>query len=131
LEKHRESSQCASCHNKIDPYGLALENYDAIGVWRTHEGGMEIDSSGALPSGAGFKNAAEFRALLNEKQAAFRRSLVEKLLIYALGRGLEYADHRVVEDICARAEGRGDRFSGVILAIVESDVFQKRQAKGN
>ena len=131
LEKHRENLQCAGCHSKIDPYGLALENYNAIGVWRTHEGEYEIDSSGALPSGAEFKDAAEFRALLRDKQAEFRKALVEKLLIYALGRGLEYADHRAVEEICSRVERRQDRFSAVILAIVESDLFQRRQAIGN
>jgi hypothetical protein len=87
LEKHRENAQCAGCHSRIDPYGLALENYNAIGAWRTKEGGHEIDSSGAFPDGSAFKNVAEFRALLNGKQAKFRKALVEKLLIFALGRG--------------------------------------------
>jgi hypothetical protein len=68
---------------------------------------------------------------LNGKQAEFRQALVEKLLIYALGRGLEYADHRMVQEICSRVERRQDRFSGVILSIVESDLFQKRRAIGN
>ena len=67
--------------------------------------------------------------MLNGKQAEFRKALVEKLLIYALGRGLEYADDRAVQEICSNVERRGDRFSGVILAIVESDLFQKRKAK--
>jgi hypothetical protein len=129
MEKHRENAQCAGCHSRIDPYGLALENYNAIGVWRTQEGKHKIDSSGTLPDGTAFKNAAEFRALLNGKQAEFRQALVEKLLIYALGRGLEYADTRAVREICSNVERQGDRFSGVILAIAESDVFQKRQAK--
>jgi hypothetical protein len=129
LEKHRQNAQCAGCHSKIDPYGLALENYNAIGAWRTRESGRDIDSSGTLPDGAAFKNVKEFRALLNSRQAQFRQALVEKLLIYAQGRGLEFADERAVEEICANAERRGDRFSGVVLAIVESDLFQKRQAK--
>jgi len=129
LEKHRENAQRAGCHSRIDPYGLALENYNAIGVWRTKESGHAIDSSGKLPDGSAFKNVAEFRALLNGKQAKFRRALVEKLLIYAMGRGLEYADDQTVREICSKAERQGDRFSSVVLAIVESDLFQKRQAK--
>ncbi len=129
LEKHRENVQCAGCHSQIDPYGLALENYNAIGVWRSTEANRVIDSSGTLPDGSAFENAAEFRALLNGKQAEFRKALVEKLLIYALGRGLEYADDRAVREICSNVERRRDRFSAVILAIVESDLFQKRQAK--
>ncbi len=74
-------------------------------------------------------SVAEFRALLAGKQPEFRKALVEKLLIYALGRGLEYADARAVREICAAVERQGDRFSAVILAIAESDLFQKRQAK--
>lgn len=128
MERHRENAQCAGCHSRIDPYGLALENYNAIGVWRTKEGKHKIDSSGRLPNGAAFRNVAEFRALLNDKQPEFRQALVEKLLIYALGRGLEYADGRAVREICSKVQRQGDRFSGVILAIVESDLFQKRHA---
>jgi uncharacterized protein DUF1592/uncharacterized protein DUF1588/uncharacterized protein DUF1587/uncharacterized protein DUF1585/uncharacterized protein DUF1595 len=129
LEKHRENAQCAGCHSRIDPYGLALENYNAIGIWRAKEADHEIDSSGTLPDGSPFKNVAEFRTLLNGKQAKFRKALVEKLLIFALGRGLEYADNRTVREICSKVELQGDHFSDVILAIAESDLFQKRQAK--
>jgi hypothetical protein len=129
LEIHRENAQCAGCHSRIDPYGLALENYNAIGIWRTKEGDHYIDSSGAFPDGSAFKNVAEFRELLNGKQAKFRKAFVEKLLIFAMGRGLEYADDRTVREICSKVESQGDRFSSVILAIVESDLFQKRQAQ--
>jgi hypothetical protein len=129
MEKHRENVQCAGCHSRIDPYGLALENYDATGAWRAKEGNRAIDSSGTLPDGSAFKNVAGFRDLLNGKQSEFRKALVEKLLIYALGRGLEYSDKRSVREICSRVEGQGDRFSSLILAIVESDPFQKRCAK--
>jgi hypothetical protein len=129
LEKHRANAQCAGCHSRIDPYGLALENYNAIGVWRTKERDQQIDSSGTMPDGTAFRNMAEFRALLNDQRAEFRRALVEKLLIYAQGRGLEYADHRAVREICADVEHHDDRFSAVILAIVQSDLFQKRQSK--
>jgi Protein of unknown function (DUF1592)/Protein of unknown function (DUF1588)/Protein of unknown function (DUF1587)/Protein of unknown function (DUF1585)/Protein of unknown function (DUF1595) len=130
LQKHRENSQCAGCHNKIDPYGLALENFNAIGVWRAKEGGFDIDSSGVLPNGKSFNDLAEFRAALNANQSEFRKAMIEKLLIYALGRGLEYADKYAVRDICSKAAGQQDHFSSVILAIIESDLFQKRKAKG-
>jgi hypothetical protein len=133
LQQHRDKAECAGCHNKIDPYGLALENFSAIGAWRDKEPDSDntIDSSGVMPDGKSFRDVAEFRELLNGRQAAFREALVEKLLIYALGRGLEYADRPAVQEICARAESGGDRFSGLIVAIVESDLFQKRLAKGN
>jgi hypothetical protein len=137
MEKHRDNAQCASCHSQIDPYGLALENYSAIGAWRDREGMNAIDaihaidSSGTLPDGTAFKNVAEFHGLLNNRQADFRKALVEKLLIYALGRGLEYPDALAVREICSNAERQGDRFSAVILAIVQSDLFQKRQAQQN
>jgi hypothetical protein len=110
-----------------------LENFSAIGAWRDKEPDSDntIDSSGVMPDGKSFRDVAEFRELLNGRQAAFCEALVEKLLIYALGRGLEYADRPAVQEICARAESGGDRFSGLIVAIVESDLFQKRLAKGN
>jgi len=131
LQKHRANAQCAGCHDKIDPYGLGFENFDAIGVWRTNEGGFDIDSSGIMPNGKAFKDLAEFRMLLQANQNAFRKAFVEKLLIYALGRGLEYADKYAVQDICSDASRQQDRFSSIIMAIVESDLFQKRKAKGN
>jgi Protein of unknown function (DUF1592)/Protein of unknown function (DUF1588)/Protein of unknown function (DUF1587)/Protein of unknown function (DUF1585)/Protein of unknown function (DUF1595)/Planctomycete cytochrome C len=129
LEKHRDNAQCAGCHNKIDCYGLALDNYDAIGAWRAKEGGLDIDSSGVLPNGKSFNNVTEFRAALTANQAEYRKAFVEKLMIYALGRGLEYADKYAVQDICTRALNQQDRFSSVIMAIVESDLFQKRKAR--
>jgi hypothetical protein len=131
LEAHRANAQCAGCHSKIDPFGLALENFDAIGAWRTREGASTIDASGAFPSGRKYRNLADFRALLNEKKADFRKAFVEHLLIYALGRGLEYTDRGKVREICASASAQEDRFSGVVLAIVKSALFQKRIATGD
>jgi len=128
LEAHRANPQCAGCHNKIDPFGLALENFNAIGVWRESDGAAAIDASGTLPDGKTYRNLAEFRARLSERKDDFRRAFVEQLLIYALGRGLEYADRNAVAEICASAAGQQDRFSGVILAIVNSNLFQKRTA---
>ena len=131
LEAHRANAQCAGCHSKIDPYGLALENFNAIGVWRTKEGEAEIDASGALPNGKSYRDLTEFRALLNERKDDFRKALVENLLIYALGRGLEDADRSAVQQICSSAAAEQDHFSSVILAIVNTDPFQKRTAAGN
>jgi hypothetical protein len=131
LEAHRANAQCAGCHSKIDPYGLALENFNAIGAWRTKEGEAEIDPSGALPNGKSYRDLTEFRARLNEKKDDFRRALVENLLIYALGRGLDDSDGSTVEQICSSAAAGQDRFSRVILAIINTDPFQKRTAAGN
>jgi len=131
LEAHRTNAQCAGCHSKIDPYGLALENFSGIGAWRTKEGEAEIDASGTLPNGKSYRDLTEFRALLNERKDDFRKALVEHLMIYALGRGLENSDRAAVEQICSAAASADDRFSGVILAIVNTDLFQKRVATGN
>ena len=131
LQKHRDNVQCAGCHSKIDPYGLALENYNAMGAWRSKEGGFDIDASGILLNGKSFNDIAEFRAVVSANQAEFRKALAEKLLIYALGRGVEYADKYAVQDICSRVSRGQDRFSSMILAVVESDLFQKRKAKGS
>jgi hypothetical protein len=128
LEAHRANAQCAGCHSKIDPYGLALENFNAIGAWRSTDGGASIDASGALPDGQKYRDLTEFRGLLNERKDDFRRAFVQQLLIYALGRGLEYSDRNAIQQICASAAAQQDRFSGVILAIINSDVFQKRTA---
>ena len=84
-----------------------------------------------LPDGKKYRDLAEFRALLRDKKDDFRKAFVEELLIYALGRGLEHADRNAVPDICTSAAAQQDRFSGVILAIVKSDLFQKRTATGN
>jgi hypothetical protein len=131
LEAHRANAQCAGCHSKIDPYGLALENFNAIGAWRTKEGEADIDPSGALPNGESYRDLTEYRARLNEKKDDFRKALVENLLIYALGRGLDDSDGSAVKQICSSAAAGQDRFSSVILAIVNTDPFQKRTAAGN
>lgn len=129
LSKHRDHAQCASCHTRIDPLGLALENFNAVGQWRTDEAGAPVDASGSLSSGQKFNTLDEFRGVLKSKQADFRRGMVQHLLVYALGRGLEYYDKLTVDDIGTAAAAQDNRFSSVVLAIVESDAFQKRQAR--
>jgi hypothetical protein len=127
LEKHRADPNCVSCHERMDPYGLALENYDAVGAWRTKYGDEAIDASGALVTGEKFQGPREFRSILASKKSEFRRGLAGKMLIFALGRGLEYYDACAVDDICVAVARGGDRFSSLVLAIAESYPFQYRK----
>ena len=132
MAQHRASPACATCHAKIDPLGFALENFDAVGRWRAHEDGADtpIDASGTLPDGARFDGPAAFRdALLREPWATeFATTVAEKLLTYALGRGLEHYDAPAVRRILRDAEPGGYRWSSLILGIVESVPFQMQRA---
>jgi hypothetical protein len=130
MEMHRAKPSCAVCHQRMDPLGFALENYDAIGKWRDKDGKFDIDAGGELPGGKKFKGAKELRVILKEKAADFRRCLAEKLVTYALGRGLEYYDKCALDDICAAVERADNRFSSLVLAIVKSEAFQYRKGKG-
>lgn len=127
LEQHRDNPACAACHNMMDPLGFALENFDAVGRWRTRDGNEEIDSSGILPDGTEFSGASELRDVLASKQKElFVRCLSEKMLIYALGRGTEYYDKCAIDQIVSEVQDRGNLFAYLILAIIESDPFQKQ-----
>lgn len=126
LEKHRTNPLCASCHSRMDPLGFGLENYDAIGRWRTTDGKFPIDASGALPNGKTFNGPAELKAILKSDGHGFVRSLTENLLTYALGRGLEPYDRPAVESIVRSVEQNGDRFSQLVDSIVASVPFQMR-----
>jgi hypothetical protein len=128
LDQHRRDPACASCHAQMDPLGLALENYDAIGAWRSRDGPDPVDSSGTLPDGRTFRGSAQLKEILHARSDQFRRCLVEKMLIYALGRGLDYHDRRSVDQIGAELAKHGDHFSSLILAIADSDLFQARTA---
>jgi hypothetical protein len=127
LEKHRANATCASCHARMDPLGLALEHFDAIGAWRERDGSFPIDTAGTLPNGKSFKDHEELRAILKNELAAFAECLTEKMLIYALGRGLERGDRKTVHGIAERVAQEGYRFSSLILAIVQSEPFQTRK----
>ena len=124
LEKHRANATCASCHARMDPLGLALENFDAIGRWRDKDGPFPIDTAGTLPDGKSFKGPDELRAILRADPNAFAECLAEKLLIYALGRGLERNDRKTVEAIADKVAKDDFRFSSIILGIVQSEPFQ-------
>lgn len=124
MEKHRSNPMCASCHVRMDPLGFALENYDAVGRWRTHEGTLPIDAAGVLPDGKKFNGSAELKDLLAGQKGAFTACLTEKMLIYALGRGLERYDRPALKEIAARVESNGYRFSSLIDGIVTSLPFR-------
>ena len=124
MEQHRADPTCASCHQKMDPLGFALENYDAIGAWRDTDGKDKVDATGMLPDGKTFAGAPGLKEILRSQEAEFRRCLVEKMTIYALGRGLDYHDRRAVDEIAAQVAKGGDHFSNLITAIVSSELFQ-------
>jgi hypothetical protein len=126
LEQHRKNPACASCHSRMDPLGFALENFDGIGKWRTTEFGRPLDSSGVLIDGTKFTNPAEFRAALLNRRDEFVRTATEKLLTYALGRGVEYPEMPVVRSIMRAAAATDSRWSSLILGIVRSTPFQTR-----
>jgi hypothetical protein len=141
LEKHRNSAICASCHARIDPFGVALENYDAIGAWRERQNGERfkgddrsppLDVSGVLPSGREFKNLQEYKQALLAEKERFVRGFVEKMLTYALGRSVGATDRGTVDEIVkalepetAKDEDRY-RLQALLQAIVASPVFQTK-----
>jgi len=128
LELHRANPACASCHKSMDPLGLSLENFDAIGQWRTTDACSAIDASGVLLDGTKINGPRELRQALVAKKTQFVTAVTEKLLTYALGRGLEYYDAPAVRAIDRIAAADGYRWSSVILATVKSAPFQMRTA---
>lgn len=126
LAIHRQNPLCSSCHSRMDPLGLAFENFNAMGLWRTNEFGNPIDTSGRLITGEAFKDVRDLKHILVEKHAEdFYRTLTEKMLTYAIGRGLEYYDVESVDQIVARIEQDGGRSSALISGIIDSAPFQK------
>jgi hypothetical protein len=126
LALHRENALCSSCHNRMDPLGLALDNFNALGMWRDQERGETIDATGILLSGESFTNIVELKRILVENHATeFYRTLTEKLLTYALGRGLEYYDTQTVDNIVNQLEKSGGKPGVLLAAIIESAAFQK------
>jgi hypothetical protein len=129
LEQHRRNPACASCHRMIDPAGLALENFDGIGAWRTRDGGTRgtpVDASGQLVDGTRVNGVVELRQALLREPETFVTTMTEKLLTYALGRGLTAADMPAVRGVVREAARQDYRFSSVVLGIVGSVPFQMR-----
>jgi hypothetical protein len=131
LEEHRKNAICASCHRRMDPLGFGLENFDAVGAWRTMDGNFPIDASGSLPDGETFTGPDELRAILTDQSVGFARGLTAKLLTYALGRGLERYDTQTVRAIAARLPAQKYRFSALVMEIVTSLPFQSRRPAGH
>ena len=130
LEQHRANPACAVCHEKMDALGFGMENYDPIGRWRTHEGDLPLDASGVLPSGESFAGPAQLKAILKNQLDDFARCLTEKMLTYALGRGLKSYDRPVVDEIVRNLARDDYRFSRLIHEIVKSKPFQMRRGEG-
>jgi mono/diheme cytochrome c family protein len=126
MEQHRKSPTCATCHRVIDPLGFSLENFDATGRWRTKEGAGAVDASGQLADGTPVDGPVALRQAILRHPEQFVRTMTEKMLTYALGRGLEYYDMPVVRSIAADAKTQNYRFSSIVLGIVKSTPFMKK-----
>ena len=129
LEAHRADPACASCHEIMDPIGVALENFDVTGLWRIHDEGAPIDAQAALFDGTVVSGPAELRAVLLRYQDAFIATFTENLMSYALGRRVEYYDMPAIRDIDRDAAAAGNKFSAFVLGIVQSAAFQLKQAE--
>ena len=127
MELHRKHEPCASCHKIMDPIGFSMENFDAVGHWRTMDGDSPIDASGVLVDGTRLDGVKDMREALVRYSPQFVRVITEKLLIYALGRGTEYYDMPLVRSIVHDAEQNRYRFSSLVLGVVKSDAFQMNQ----
>ena len=129
LEAHRANPVCSACHARMDPLGFALEHFDAVGKWRTAEGGVPIDASGALPDGTTFDGLPGLRDVLLARQDEFVTTVAEKLLTYALGRGIEHYDRPALRAIVRDAAADGYRWSSLVLGVARSLPFQMRRAE--
>jgi hypothetical protein len=129
LAEHRANTACASCHNAMDPPGFSLENFDAVGRWRTSEEGRSIDNSGGLPDGTEFAGVAGLEQALLNRPEVFVGTLTEKLMTYALGRGIEYYDAPAIRKIVRDARTTDFRFSSIIVGIANSTPFKMRRSQ--
>jgi len=129
LELHRKKPDCFSCHSRMDPLGFSMENYDAVGRWRKTENGLPIDNSGVLPDGKKFAGPSQLKDILLQKKDQFVHTLSDRLMTYALGRGMDPSDRCVLDDITRKTASNQYQFQTIITEIVRSDPFRKRSAK--
>ena len=130
LERHRENPVCASCHARMDPLGFALEHFDAVGKWRaTGEAGAAIDAAGRFPDGTGFHGLAGLKTVVLREREQFVRTVAEKLMTYALGRGVRHYDMPAVRRIVREAAPDDHTWSSLVLGVVRSLPFQMRRAE--
>ncbi len=130
MEQHRANPNCAVCHQRMDPLGFGLENFNAVGGWRTRDGKEPVDASGLLPDGRSFNGPAELKAVLLARKDQFARCLSEKMLAYALGRETERTDRCTVDAIARDLAAADYRFSALVRAVVRSEPFLMRRAQG-
>jgi hypothetical protein len=129
LEKHRMVEPCASCHKIIDPIGMALENFDAIGVWRDHDSGFPVDPSAELVDGTKVDSPVSLRQALLKYEGSIVRNFIVRLTTYALGRGVTHVDMPVIRQIEREAAGNDYRFTSIVMGIVESPPFRLKRAE--
>ena len=129
MAQHASDKSCSACHRQMDPLGFALDNYNAVGKWRDTEGNQPLDVAGKLPTGESFSGATELKSLILTKKTQFIRNLTEQLLMYALGRELDFYDDLPVQKITQSLESNDYRISALILGIVESYPFQNRRSR--
>ena len=126
LEAHRKNPSCASCHNVFDPVGFALENFNAIGAWRERDGDSKIDASGILMDGTRIAGPESLNAALMSHSDLFVTNLVQKMMVYALGRAIDYRDMPAVRTILRQAQRENLRFSALVLGIAQSAPFRQQ-----
>jgi hypothetical protein len=129
MAEHRENPACSGCHQLMDPVGFSLENYDAVGRWRAFEDGKPIDVSGSLPDGSKFNGVAGLQQAVLKRPELFTTTFTEKLLTYALGRGVEYYDAPAVREIVRKASESDYRMSSFVVGIINSSPFQMRRSQ--
>lgn len=127
MEQHRANPNCATCHNRMDPIGFGFENFDAVGAWRTKDGAFPVEPGGTLPNGQSFQTPMELVALLKQREEDFRRCLTEKMVTFAIGRGLESADRQYINEIAKATLAHGDTLPALIQEIVKSEPFRQRR----
>ena len=127
MAQHRANPVCAVCHNRMDPIGFGLENFNPIGQWRTEDAGETIDSSGMLPDGTKFQGPAELQKALLSNSSVIVSAFTQKLLTYALGRDLQYYDMAAVRDIVHNSANNDYKFSDIVLGIIKSLPFTMRR----
>jgi hypothetical protein len=129
MTQHRANPACAGCHARMDPIGFSMENFDALGQWRDRDAGTVIDASGVLPDGTRFEGIPGLRKLLLDHSEEFVSTVTEKLLMYAVGRNLQYYDAPAVREIVRGAARDKYTLTSLVLGIVKSTPFQMREAQ--
>lgn len=129
LERHRSNALCSTCHNQMDPLGLAFESFNAIGTWRDTEKDKPIDTSGRLITGESFQGVRDLKRILaTDRRLDFYRCISEKMFTYALGRGIEYYDEATMDELVEQLDRRDGRPSVLVKGIIESAAFQRRRS---